>query len=84
MDVNRAVFLSPCLSSRSFSFISFSSPLHMSHSLAVIFLAQTFAFAVSIEDFFPSNISPLHTIVEALKCKQYWPTEMEYVNCNLI
>ena len=62
----------------------FLSSLHMSHSVFVIFLAQVFAFAVSIEDLFFHNTSPKHAIVEPLRWKQYLPTEMENANCNLI
>lgn len=50
----------------------------------VIFLAQVFAFAVTIEHFFAQHITPAAqcSTVEALKCKQYLPTWMEYIKCN--
>ncbi|KAF0042062.1 hypothetical protein F2P81_005594 [Scophthalmus maximus] len=41
---------------------------------SVIFLAQVFAFAVTIEDFPPLSPSPQHTILEPLT---YLPAEME-------
>lgn len=69
-----SLFLSP-------SYLSLFSS-QMSHSVFVIFLAQAFAFAVSGGFLFKGINLP--TILEPFKWKQYLPTEMENVNCNLI